>query len=918
MLVQPCRDFTLPLYFATVRSGDLVGGRFRIESLAGSGGMGSVWRAHDQETGRRVALKLLHGRDPRDTARFVREAQLIAGLDHPGIVRYVADGQIGEGERFLVMEWLDGESLSERMERQPLSLAETLVVGRRTAEALGAMHGRGVVHRDLKPSNLFLEGKDAERVKLIDFGIARRSVGPDVTRTGVLLGTPGYIAPEQALGDRNVDARADVFALGCVLFKCLTGEGAFGGEDDLTVLLRIVKGTARRVREVVPRLPQEVDAFVAWMLARQPEERPRDASVVAAGLARLSSIYGAARPGDDPLDDFVTTRSRAVDLPEGPELGSTSPFPLTVPRAREPAISAAPDDDHEEVELITDASQGELAADVARALEEAERAAAAQIPSPPIVTARPPTPAPARVPGELLRRSGPNPAAPPIVTPQMPTPPPMVPPPAVAPMVSPQAASPVIAPPLVTVPQRVAVAQMPTPPPAANKPTPPSFAAVAPAEEAPDPRAVAALRNAEQYLKQNDFRNALLQTRRGIEAGARGELYGALRTRQAEAHRWRGELLEAERAAIEGMTVLAPGGELWWLAAREAVLAAGTRNDAARVASLAEDMMRLLPRQTPDAASVGTLACAAAYLLHTGQTEIYERFLGWIAPLLRTISPEPAAVAARLHQVRALVATHEGDLAGYLHASESAAERFAAASDLRNSLTQHVNAAFAKRMLGAFAHAEGDLRQAIANAERMGLNHVLLGARANLGVLLSKRGADAEARTTMLEVVKESIAEGDRRFEAAARTHLSSILLASGDLTGAVREARAAIEMTLPSAPQRAFALATLARAQLACERPLAALEAAEQAMDLLVALGGIEEGESLVRLVFAEAKKATGDEEGAVAAIAAARERLQARALLIKDAAFRQSFLREVPENARTLRLAREWLDESGAWPGG
>ncbi len=350
--------------------------------------MGSVWKAIDQQTGALVALKLLHGRDPRDAARFVREAQVIAGLEHPAIVRFVADGQLSDTERFLVMEWLEGESLADRLDRAPLTLAETLALGRSAADALGALHVHGVVHRDLKPSNIFLEGKDPQRVKVIDFGIARRSDGPEVTRTGVLLGTPGYIAPEQARGDRNIDSRADVFALGCVLFKCITGEGAFGGEDDLTVLLRVVKGTARRTREIVPQIPDEVDRVVAWMLARRPDDRPRDASLVAAALARLVEIYGPSRPADDPLDEMTTTRDRAVFAPgEESALATTSPFPLTVPRGGDTAPQAVDDADVEddEPEILTEPSRtsdvsASFAGDIARAIAAAE--------APPLARAR--------------------------------------------------------------------------------------------------------------------------------------------------------------------------------------------------------------------------------------------------------------------------------------------------------------------------------------------------------------------------------------------------------------------------------------------------------------------------------------------------------------------------------------------------
>lgn len=419
-------------------------------------------------------------------------------------------------------------------------------------------------------------------------------------------------------------------------------------------------------------------------------------------------------------------------------------------------------------------------------------------------------------------------------------------------------------------------------------------------------------------MKQNDFRNALLQVRRGIDTGARGELLGALRTRQAEAHRWRGELAAAARASEEALAALTVGTETWWLAAREAVLAAGSRNDTARVAALAEDMTRILPTARADAGSVGTLTCTATYLMHTGQVQLLDRLLRWVDPLVRKAEAEPAPVAARLLQMRALSAIHAGDLGLFLVASEAAAERFTAASDLRNALTQRVNASFARREMGAYAAAESELRAAITQAERMGLNHVVLAARANLAIVLSKRGSHAEARTIMMEVLKESVAEGDRRFEASARTHLSLILLASDDAAGAVREAKGAVEMTPPHAPSRVVALGALARAQLANERAIAALEAAEHAMELLSSMGGgIEEGEGLVRLVLAQARRLAGDVEGGTSAIVSARERLQTRAMAITDRALRTTFVREVAENAETLRLAREWLDESGAWQG-
>src|SRR5262249_29147266 len=194
-----------------------------------AGGMGEVFRGRDRLTGAAVAIKLLSDRGAQRSARFAREVDLLAELSHPGIVRYVAHGVGPSGKLFLAMEWLDGEDLKARLDRAPLTLGEVIALASRVAEALGAAHARGIVHRDLKPSNLFLVGGQVEQVKLIDFGIAQKEGLIQLTYTGTMIGTPGYMAPEQARSGGAIDARADVFALGCGLFPCLTRSPAVRG-----------------------------------------------------------------------------------------------------------------------------------------------------------------------------------------------------------------------------------------------------------------------------------------------------------------------------------------------------------------------------------------------------------------------------------------------------------------------------------------------------------------------------------------------------------------------------------------------------------------------------------------------------------------------------------------------------------------
>src|SRR5882672_7422558 len=151
------------------------------------------------------------------------------------------------GAPYLVMEWLDGEDLRRRLQRELPSIGESVALAARVAEALGAAHARGIVHRDLKPSNLFLLDRRIDQIKVLDFGIARQEGLTQLTRTGTLIGTPGYMAPEQARSHEAVDARADVFALGCVLFECLTGSRPFEGDTAIAILGKLLFEEAPRV-----------------------------------------------------------------------------------------------------------------------------------------------------------------------------------------------------------------------------------------------------------------------------------------------------------------------------------------------------------------------------------------------------------------------------------------------------------------------------------------------------------------------------------------------------------------------------------------------------------------------------------------------------------------------------------------------
>jgi len=210
------------------RSG-LIAGRFRLQDVVASGGMGEVYRARDVVSHLQVCVKLLRTVEDRDGERFVQEAKILSGLQHPSIVRYLAHGVVG-GDQYLVMEWLDGEDLARRIERNPPSLVDTVLLLKQAAEALAYAHAHDVIHRDIKPHNLFLLERKVSQLKVLDFGIAKMAnTDRRLTRTGNLVGTPGYLAPETIDGSGAIDGRADVFSLGCVAHECLTGKPTFRG-----------------------------------------------------------------------------------------------------------------------------------------------------------------------------------------------------------------------------------------------------------------------------------------------------------------------------------------------------------------------------------------------------------------------------------------------------------------------------------------------------------------------------------------------------------------------------------------------------------------------------------------------------------------------------------------------------------------
>ena len=274
----------------------VVASRYRLLSLLGRGGTAEVWRAEDEALDREVALKLVTVPTDDSAARAGEEARLLARLNHPGLVPVYDAGSDERGRPWVVMELVEGETLADALRRGPLTSSRTAVIGRSIAEALGYVHGRGLLHRDVKPANILM-GSDG-RVRLTDFGIARLVDAARVTSTGMMVGTASYLAPEQVAGE-PVGPAADVYALGLVLLECLTGQREYAGSTVEVALARL-----HRAPQVPVTLPAGWPGLLQAMTAREPADRPTPEQA-AADLATI------ARGGE------ATTVLAAASAPEG-------------------------------------------------------------------------------------------------------------------------------------------------------------------------------------------------------------------------------------------------------------------------------------------------------------------------------------------------------------------------------------------------------------------------------------------------------------------------------------------------------------------------------------------------------------------------------------------------------------------------
>ena len=345
-------DHAFSSTMADPRIGMVIQDRYRIIRRLGEGGMGAVYEGEHVMIKRRVAIKCLHARHATHAeivARFHNEALAATSIGHQNIIEVTDMGRFDDGSVYMVLEYLDGRDLAKAVEMDgPFEVGRMVHVVSQVCDALQAAHDKGIIHRDLKPENVFLvrRGDDPDFVKVLDFGIAKfkEGAGKNMTRTGTTMGTPYYMAPEQAKAVKELDHRADIYSLGVIIFNALTRQHPFDDDSYPMLVVKICTEPPPPLRQYRPDVTEELERIVERMLSKEPEERFASCAEVKAALAPFRAVHSAPVVSESaiPTRDIPATGLRSGIRPsEGNRDGSTRPAGSYDPKSVAPAVAAA-------------------------------------------------------------------------------------------------------------------------------------------------------------------------------------------------------------------------------------------------------------------------------------------------------------------------------------------------------------------------------------------------------------------------------------------------------------------------------------------------------------------------------------------------------------------------------------------------
>ncbi|MFW5739559.1 MAG: protein kinase domain-containing protein [Myxococcota bacterium] len=874
-------------------AGGVVGDRYRIESFLDQGAAGEVYAARNVWTDRPVALKRLqpqHLSDATTVERFLLEGRIGGRIEHPNVVQTLDMGRdASDGSLFIVQELLRGIGMREMLNATPkMDVCEALDLMIPIMGAVYAVHQHGIVHRDIKPENIFIsDGVLGHRVpKLLDFGIAKVRLQETLTQRGSVLGTLDYMAPEQLLGEHEIDRRADVWAIAVVFYELLAGQTPFEAASVGATINSILTQHPRPLREACPQVDDELVVLLESAMDKDRHGRPGSmqemlesllhwvngvgrgaqrkvvarhrASIPAVLEARLGAEPGA-RSASDPLRATFRGPTADIAISEGTPSSSAGAVPSSDASISQmiPIVLAdevdEPGAETAAAEVAIDAAEGEPDVVIGEASGELFDEPEIEDPTEVFILV-----------GGFLAADEETEAG-------------------TAPF---------------DLERVVRAATGEEVAPVANSGNGAGAEPAVAEEDAQEIDAQQVLGEARSALSEHDFGAAVVLAERVFVAAAEEPDRVEARLLQAEAACWSGQFLAMERYSVDAYLLAQPGTAAWLEAVGQMASASGTLGTHERLRDLAA-LLSETPVGDDLIPELVVASCRLGIVMHrAGWPEHVETLLGRLTSDVFDTADARAGSRAWVFALRGELSRRCDQLRSR-QLLEQAVAAFVDACDDRRGCFYRAEVAMAQARLGDLDTAAEMLRAVIEEAQKQ-RSYTAVAARARLADVCERMGAHDEGQELAVRALEAAKDARDWHTATVALLALSSITSARGDQAAAELHGRTAVACANPSAAVQADALAVLS--SVLRDRPLESLMAAVQAMEVLQALHDSAEGEARIRLAHVQALEALEHHEPARHALRYACGRVMSQASAIDDESLRSQFLTGVREHAATL----------------